>query len=161
MDAGLAAGLQAARSVLGPICHALTTLKQEDKAIQLMHPRKALQELTGELVELRMAWESDFIKLCGGTMKVLEGIHLRLVDPLSTNAVAYLCFMDSMLVAVSSRSANVARNHVCSLFVHALRRKPHFVERLSKLRYNVERRTTAMDENRDDDQLDDQDQDEG
>ena len=109
-----------------------------------MHPRKALQELAGDLLALETGWESDFSKRAvGKNTSVLDRSRLRAVDPLSSNALACLYFMDSIVIAVSNSSANVARNQACAHVVRVLRQSQNLLEKLQDLRRNVEQVMSA------------------
>jgi dsRNA-specific ribonuclease len=136
-DGGISQGLRAASNMLAPVCNALLKRKQENKKICLTHPKKALQALMGEVLELETAWENEFAVEQTRT-QVLDGTAWRLADPFSSNAVGYVHFMESILVAVSDPSATVARNKACALIVQALQTNPTILEHLQELRHRVE-----------------------
>lgn len=136
-DGGISQGLRAATNMLAPMCNALLKLRREKKKLCLMHPKKALQEILGEMLELETAWENDYAAE-HAPAEVLDGATWRLVDPFSSNAVGYVHFMESILFAVSDLSASIARNKACAVVVQALRSNPIILEALQQLRHRVE-----------------------
>lgn len=150
-DGGLSASLEAAQTVLAPLYDALLERKANAMDIQLMHPKKALQELAGETLEMQTKWESEWAEQVDGTTRVLEGKNWRPVDPMNTNVVAYLRFMGSTVMAVSSPSSSVACSQVCAVMVSLLRRnKAGVLDRLQRLRHHVERGCQSLAPNIDD-----------
>lgn len=137
MDSDLPHGIAAVENVLEPMCTSLLKLKEERQVIQLIHPKKALQELVGGVLSLETTWESNFANQ-HESASVLDGNTWRMVDPLSNYVVGYVHFMDHILVAVSDASATVARNTACAIAVQALQRNPHILKRLEDARYKLE-----------------------
>lgn len=160
-DRGFSDGLQAATNMLRPICSAILNVQEQEKKRTtttttksttttirwMIHPKKDLQELVGELLKVETAWENDFAVEHAGT-QVLDGTSWRLVDPSlvssNNNAIGYIHFMESILVAVSDASAAVARNKACAVMVKGLRSNPTLLlEPLQRLRQGVERALAA------------------
>jgi dsRNA-specific ribonuclease len=137
-DGGISHGLRAVGNLLAPMCNALLKRKKEKKEICLTHPKKALQAIMGEVLELETAWENEYAVEQTTRAQVLDGTAWRFVDPFSSNAVGYVHLMGSVLVAVSDQSATVARNKACALVVHALQTNPTILEHLQELRHRVE-----------------------
>ena len=102
-----------------------------------MHPKKALQEMIGEIFHLETSWETDFAKQ-QASINVLEGNRWRRPDPSSSNVVAYIHWMDVVFVAVSDASAVIARNKACAIAVQTLQRHPDIYARLQVLRSKME-----------------------
>jgi hypothetical protein len=136
-DSDLSQGIAAVRNILRPMSDALLSMKQESKTIRLMHPKKALQEMMGEIFQLQTSWETDFAKQ-QAAINLLDGKRWRQPDPSSPNVVAYIDWMDVVFVAVSDASAVIARNKACAIAVQTLKRHPELYQRLQVLRSKLE-----------------------
>ncbi len=136
-DSGLSQGMTAVSNMLGPMYNALLQFERENKEIRLTHPKKALQEMVGEVLSLDTSFENDFARQQSSTV-VLDGKVWRMADPLSSNVVGSIHLMECTLVAVSNFSATVARNQACALIVQALQRNPGILQRLKDFRQRVE-----------------------
>jgi Ribonuclease III domain len=136
VDGGLEAGMEAARTLLKPVLDVLLT---DGEYIDLVHPKKKLQELVGELLVVETTWEDTFHQ----KILLLDGSSLRPADPYGTQGIGYVSFMDTILVAVSDSSRAVARNKACAIIVQVLTSDLNLLQRLQNLRYMVESNTTA------------------
>jgi len=136
MDGGLEAGMEAARTLLKPV---LDVILMHGEYIDLVHPKKKLQELVGELLVVETTWEDNFHQ----NIPLLDGSQLRFADPYGTQGIGYVRFMDTILVAVSDSSRAVARNKACAIIVQVLISDLNLLKRLQNLRYLVESAATA------------------
>ena len=137
LDSGIEAALAAATRMLTPVFEAIPQLQRNDADFSLTHPKKALQEILGEILHLDTSWEHEFSSK--QQSKVLDGPMWRFPDPYSTNIVGYIHFMDSILMAVSDASGTVARNKACAAVVHVLKESDWLLGPLQQLRQRVER----------------------
>ena len=136
VDGGLEAGMEAARTLLKPV---LDVILIHGEYIDLVHPKKKLQELVGELLVVETTWEDNFSQ----NIPLLDGSQLRFADPYGTQGIGYVRFMDTLLVAVSDSSRAVARNKACAIIVQVLESDLNLLQRLQNLRYLVESTATA------------------
>jgi hypothetical protein len=136
VDGGLEAGMEAARTLLKPVLDVLLT---HGEYIDLVHPKKKLQELVGELLVVETTWEDTFHQ----KIPLLDGNSLRPADPYGTQGIGYVSFMDTILVAVSDSSRAVARNKACAIIVQVLTSDLNLLQRLQNLRCMVESTTTT------------------
>jgi hypothetical protein len=135
VDVGLEAAMQACRNLLKPVLDVVLVSTVPD-TIVLEHPKKRLQELVGSLLVVDVTWEDAFQQQ--GT-PLVDGNHLRFADPQGTHAIAYIHFMDTILLAVSDPSRAVARNKACAIMVQVLTCQVELLQRLQGLRHIVER----------------------
>jgi hypothetical protein len=137
VDGGVSEGLKAAHHILRPVLGFLVS----NTAIGIKHPKKSLQEMGGELLELSVSREADFAVSKDG-VAIWVGRQWREADKEGSNYVASIGFMGSTLLAVLDVSALVARNRVCALMVTILEQNPELLSRFRAARFQIE---TAMD----------------
>jgi hypothetical protein len=137
MDGGLEAGMEASIRLLKPI---LDVILQCGGDIDLEHPKKTLQELVGSLLVVDTMWEDAFLQ----DMPLVDSSLWRFADPYGTQAIGYIHFMGTILLAVADPSRAVARNKACAIMIQVLTSKTDLLQRLQDLRYLVEKALTIQ-----------------
>jgi hypothetical protein len=137
VDGGFSEGQKAARHILRPVIGFLAS----NQAIGIKHPKKSLQEIGGELLELSVSREADFAVSKDG-VEIWVGRQWGEADKDGSNYVASIGFMGLTLLAVLDASALVARNRACAFMVTILEQNPELLGRFRAVRFQIE---TAMD----------------
>jgi hypothetical protein len=129
----------------------LTTLLKTMK-----HPKKSLQEMTGQLLNVMVCSEHDFASsyddddddklddtyiMKSSIPQILHKDEWR--NPAhgrgsDSSQVAFVSILGHPLVAVADESINVARNRASSLVREAIERHPELENRMAKCRSKVE-----------------------
>ena len=137
VDGGFEQGRRAAIHLLSPILNVLLKSREDKRDISLRHPKKMLQELGGELLELHCCLESEFYKRNAKTFVLLNG-RWGHAHRDGSNFVATVEFLGNVIVAVSDSSSVVGKNRACALVVRALQENPKLRESLHMCRAKVE-----------------------
>ena len=138
MDSGFASGISAVGRVLSPLLPVLEKLYAKNSKLIMMHPKKAMQEMAGSLLAVKVMREEDFASQHPKTSVWLgrrwgkasldgHGKFVGSVDCLGFNAVSVL---DS--------SSEVAGNRACALAVAMLKKYPKLLSRVQEGRTLVE-----------------------
>jgi hypothetical protein len=122
-DGGFCDGQAAALQLMSPILNVLLKARKEKKEISLKHPKKVMQELGGELLELYSSSESDFA-MSERKTDVLFGGKWGNAHTDGSNFIATAEILGSIMAAVSDPSAIVGRNKACALIVSTLQMNP-------------------------------------
>jgi hypothetical protein len=123
----------------------------------MKHPKKSLQEMTGQLLNVIVCSENDFatsynddddddklddISIMKSSIPQIlhkdewrNPAHGRGSD---SSQVAFVSILGHPLVAVADESVNVARNRASSLVREAIERNPELENRIAKCRSKVE-----------------------
>ena len=137
VDGGFFEGQKAVLQILHPVLGFLKKSDAEDRALSFKHPKKSMQEMGGELIELAAATESDFA-LSKDDALVWNGTQWGGADKEGSNYVSFVEFMGTSLLAISDSAALVARNRTCALIVAFLENHPDLLARLRTCRFNIE-----------------------
>jgi dsRNA-specific ribonuclease len=136
VDGGFVHGQAAVLQLLSPILQVLLKAQRENRKISLMHPKKVMQEMGGEMLELNASTESDFAG--ESSTDVLFGSNWGHAKSESSNYISTVEVMGSTVVAVSDPSLSVARNKACALVVGALQSNSALTAKLQSYRTKVE-----------------------
>jgi hypothetical protein len=137
VDGGHAEGQKAVLQLLAPILDVLFQARTEKKEIYVKHPKKIMQEMGGELLELSSASEADFAA-SKGEVPVWFGSKWGTADRDGTSYIASIEVLGSTILAVSDPSVVVARNRACALITATLERDHTLLNRLQACRVKVE-----------------------
>jgi hypothetical protein len=137
VDGGFLEGQKAVVHLLSPILRVLLKSRDEKTDLYVKHPKKIMQEMGGELLELYSATEADFAVSKQGT-PVWFGKSWGRADREGSSYIASIEFLGSTILALSDPSALVARNRACALMVTALEKNPGILKRLQATRVKVE-----------------------
>ncbi len=153
MDSGFAAGQAAALKALAPAFgivkiavenHDMDTLHRVIK-----HPKRFLQETTGELLELKSFSESKYALLYPNSSSILHKCHWRLPANDETGYVSTVKLLNIVLIAVGDESHSIARTQAASLVAQVLERNPDLKNRLidcqSKIASRMQRQRNKRD----------------
>ena len=155
VDSDFSEGRKATLQILDPILGYLKEVQGEQKDVSVKHPKKVLQEMGGEILELLSAEESDFalqqLQSAGEdndeennssssctTTKVWFGKYMDVADKEGSNYIASIELLGTCILALADVSPIVARNRVCAMMVAFLERNPDILSRFKACRYNVE-----------------------
>ena len=154
VDSDFSEGRKATLQILDPILGYLKEVQGEQKDVSVKHPKKVLQEMGGEILELLSAEESDFalqqLQSAGEdndeqnnsssctTTKVWFGKYMDVADKEGSNYIASIELLGTCILALADVSPIVARNRVCAMMVAFLERNPEILSRFKACRYNVE-----------------------
>lgn len=127
---GIEAGLTAVRTLLKPVLDVLLTYGCE---MDVMHPKKRLQEMVGEILVVESMSEDAF----QADVPILDGDLWRSSSRYGTHTIGYIQFQDQVLFAVADPSPSVARNKACAIIVQVLERNPEVLKGLQDLRHRV------------------------
>jgi hypothetical protein len=137
VDGGHAEGQKAVLQILAPILDILFQARIEKKEIYVKHPKKIMQEMGGELLELSSASEADFAA-SKADVPVWFGTKWGTADREGTSYIASIGVLGSTILAVSDPSVVVARNRACALITATLERNRKLLNRLHACRVKVE-----------------------
>ena len=138
VDGGFEEGQKAVIQLISPILRVFLKAHKENKHFYVLkHPKKSLQELGGELLELYSFNEADFCVSKPAT-PVWFGAKPGKADPEGSNYIALVECIGSAVLAIADSSSLVARNRACSLLVASLEKNPDLMNRLSSARVKLE-----------------------
>ena len=137
VDGGFREGRKATLQVLDPIISFLRQARRDRREVSVKHPKKVLQEMGGEILELSSATESEFALSRGHTL-VWFGRHMGEADREGSNYIASIELLGSCVLALADGSPVVARNRACALMVVFLENNPEIFARFKKCRYDIE-----------------------
>ena len=143
MDSGFEDGIRAVNHVLAKLMPALEKMYAKDRNLDLMHPKKALQELGGSLLTVKVMREEDFAAKYP-KISVWIGRQLRwgTASPDGTKFVGSVDCLGIRAVSVLDSSSEVAGNRACALAVAMLQKDPKLLSRVQEGRTLVESSAT-------------------
>lgn len=143
MDSGFEDGISAVNHVLTPLMLVLEKMYAKDKNLDLMHPKKALQELGGSLITVKVMREEDFAAK-HPKARVWLGRQYRWGTAKLDGAkfVGSVVCLGIRAVSVLDSSSEVAGNRACSLAVAMLQKCPELLSRVQEGRTLVESSST-------------------
>jgi hypothetical protein len=136
-DGGFADGQAAVVHLMTPVLNVLLKARSENRDISLKHPKKMMQEMGGEILELSSSTESEFAVSSPGT-DVLFGYKWDNVTTEGNKFIATVELLGSAILALADPSATVGRNKACALIVSTLQTYPDLRARVQLCRANVE-----------------------
>jgi hypothetical protein len=148
VDSDFAAGQAATLRLLIPVLNVLTTgtPKTKEGALRwvMRHPKKALQEMAGELIEISSCTLRQFQRLFPSTPVLLKnqwitssGATARSYD--ESYHVSFSKILGSIVVAVADESLVVTRNKVAAVTTQMIQGRNGLLGRLTKCRSRIER----------------------
>lgn len=138
VDGGFFAGQAAALKLMSPVLQILVASRDNHEEIHLKHPKKILQEMAGEVLELGTAFEPDFSK-SNATVEVLfRDNKWGKAHAEGNNYVGTIEMLGSVVAAVSEPSPTVGRNKVCALVVNTLQEDAELNSKFQSCRTKVE-----------------------
>lgn len=142
MDGGFASGILAVNNVLSSLLPVLEKLYAKNSKLIIMHPRKALQEIGGNLLAVRVVREEDFA-LQQPKANVWLGRRWGTAsqDGHRTHVGSVYC-LGSLIVSILESSSEVAGNRACALAVAMLKKYPKLLSRVQEGRTLVESEST-------------------
>ncbi|KAG7344127.1 RNA helicase ERCC4-like protein [Nitzschia inconspicua] len=146
IDGGYEAGQAAAKKILAPIFEIVISTAMESKSTlvnTLMHPKRALQEVTGELLDLTSTNEVACASNASDSIRVLY--HERWDHPNHHGAsnISTLTFLNNPIIGVADESLSISRNRACLLIVQALNEHPKLKERVAQCQSRIASLTTS------------------
>ncbi|CAB9506327.1 Dicer-like protein 1 [Seminavis robusta] len=142
MDSGFASGVAAVSRILKPMCTVLQEIQARgDKSIVMVHPKKAMQELGGSVLELKVMREEKFAAL-KPDIPVWLGKRWGKAKLDGQRYVGCIECLGDTLISVSDASSEVAGNRACALAVELLEKDVQLTTRLKTVRTMVESRLT-------------------
>jgi hypothetical protein len=137
VDGGHVEGQKAVLRLLAPILKVLLQARAEKNEMYVKHPKKIMQEMGGELLELSSASEADFAA-SKAEVPVWFGTKWGTAERDGTSYIASIEVLGSTILAVSDPSVVVARNRACALITATLERDQSLLNRLQACRVKVE-----------------------
>jgi dsRNA-specific ribonuclease len=137
VDGGFVEGQTACLQFMSPVLNVLLKARKKNKDICFKHPRKIMQEMGGELLELNVNRESDLVISEGGTEISFPGGKWGQASRDGSSHVASVSILGSIVAGVSNPSATVAKNKVCALTVCTLEANPGLRDRLQTCRSRI------------------------
>ncbi|KAL3918159.1 MAG: hypothetical protein SGILL_004370 [Bacillariaceae sp.] len=148
MDGNFDEGQAAALQMLDPIFQIVDETMREsavDSMLRAMeHPKRSLQELAGELLELQDFQEARFATLASDTTRPLSEEQWSLTAKEGSGFVATVKMLDQILVALSGDSASLSSNRAAFLVMQALHDNPILLERIKKCQAHVARGSALL-----------------
>jgi hypothetical protein len=137
VDSDFYAGQAAAIQLMSPVFGVLKNTTKGSKGSSLSkivkHPKKALQEMTGELVEISSCTESQF-RSSFPEEPVLFKNRWKLAANDESCYVSFTRILGSVVVAVADESLAVTRNRVSSLMQQIIEGRDDLMRRLATCR---------------------------
>lgn len=137
-DGGFTAGHQAALKMMTPILNVLLRAKKVNRTIVLKHPKKILQEMSGELVDVKISPEADFAITEEDTTVLFPNGKWRRASKHGNSFVGSISILGKTLVGLSDPSPSVGKNKTCALMVSTLNKNPELGDRIHLVRSRVE-----------------------
>ncbi len=142
VDSDFTAGQAATLQLMSPVFSVLTNCTQveTESALNwvLKHPKKALQEMAGELIEISSCTLSQFQRLFPNDRVLFKNRWTTATNDESCH-VSFSKILGSLVVAVADESLAVTRNKVSSLTTQMIQGSHDLVGRLAKCRSRIER----------------------
>ena len=143
MDGNFDAGQAAALLMLDPIFQIIDESIHENTIATTMqcmlHPRRSIQEMAGELLDLQHFSEASCAGHVPDATHILSGNSWSVKSEDGSGYVGAIKMLDSTLVAVNGDSTVLSCNRAALLVTRALRDNPLLRERLAKCQANVAR----------------------
>jgi dsRNA-specific ribonuclease len=130
VDGGFAAGQRACLRFMSPMLDVLLKAQRANKEIRLKHPRKAMQEMAGELLEVNLERGPYFASTSPDIDVLVQGGKWGRTSKDGNSFVGSVGILGSILTGVSDTSEKVARNKVCALAVCTIETNPELCDRL-------------------------------
>jgi hypothetical protein len=141
VDGGFAAGQKATLHLMNSVFQVIEKAAKEsgvgvlDKVMK--HPKKLLQEISGELLEIVSCSEPKFATLYPEGRVLYRDTWRRPTNDVSCY-VSFVKILGTLVVAVADESLVVSKNNVSALIAHALKANPDLIERFKICRSTVE-----------------------
>lgn len=145
VDGGFAAGQAAAKRALAPLFAIVDKGRNDFGALLkiLKHPKRALQECAGELVDLTSLNEFAFTSTSSTSTPVLCNNRWDCPTNDGINHVSAVTMLDSLLVGVADESHAISRNRACAIMVEALESNPELKQRIAACQSKIASATTS------------------
>ena len=131
----------AAVKVLGPI---LSVISQSTDFSQVQHPKKLLQELSGEFLGVSASSEAEFA-MSNPTTQAWFGHNWGTANRDGSSYLGCIHLLGSTVLALAEPSSTVSRNRVCALAVAALAKDVNLRNMLDQCRAQAERGMSKSD----------------
>jgi hypothetical protein len=142
MDSGFESGMAASTKILTPMYAVIQDIQTKDSGIVMMHPRKALQEMGGSVLELKVMREDKFAAFNPETPVWVGKRWGNAQLDGTTRFIGCIECLGTSIVAVSDPSSDVAGNRACAMAAEILRRDLGLLARLKTVRAMVERNSS-------------------
>ena len=130
-SSSLEAGINAVKHVLAQLMPLLKRLHAKDNKLNLVHPRKELQELGGSLLTMKVTREEDFAaKYPKGLVWLGRQQRWRTASVDGAKFVGSVACMGLPVVSVLESSVDVAGNRACALVAGMLKKYPNLLSRV-------------------------------
>jgi dsRNA-specific ribonuclease len=145
VDGGFFAGQAAAQKFFGPVFEIVKGAATDNGSLIriLKHPKRALQEMTGELLDLTSLNEATFAATFPDWNRVLYSERWERPMDEGTSHVSAVTILDSPVVAVADESLSISKNQACLLFLKALEDNSNLALRLARCQSKIASATTS------------------
>jgi dsRNA-specific ribonuclease len=145
MDGGFAAGQAAATNVLAPVCRIVNRARSNPATLLEIFtpPKRALQETTGELLDLMSLNEAAFISTFSDSTPVLYADRWDRPSNDGAGHISAVTLLEVLLVGVTDESLAISRNRACLILLRALDANPRLKQRLTACQSKIASGTTS------------------
>lgn len=145
MDGGFVAGQAAAQKMLAPVFDIVASGDDDDGSLleNLKHPKRTLQEYTGELADLMSLNEVAFTSMFPDCKRVLHHDRWDCPTKDGTSHISVVTLLGTCIVGVADESLSISKNQASMLLVKALEENPELKERVAICQSKIASATTT------------------